>query len=293
MMKRSNPIFAASLAALLLLSCVPKTKYEQATQEADSLLMVNMQTKREFDEMLTTLNEVEDGLTQIKEAENYLVVQSTQKGEANASVRQRLQSDMELVTTILQENREKLASLTQKLSQSKNQSQQLSATIKRLTEENAAHTTTIVRLQEELSKRNIRINELSQDVEQLVSTVDTLKSGITDRQAQIEQQERELNTVWYVYGTKSELKEENIVAGGTLFKSLEVLPDNFNKEYFITSDLRMLKEIPLVAQKAEILSKHPTGSYTLQPNEEKLLTLVITDPELFWSLTHYLVVEVK
>ena len=56
--------------------------------------------------------------------------------------------------------------------------------------------------------------------------------------------------------------------------------------------MRTLKEIPLEMKKAKILTNHPEGSYSLVKNDKGLLTLVISDPQNFWSLSKYLVVNV-
>ena len=88
------------------------------------------------------------------------------------------------------------------------------------------------------------------------------------------------------------MKEQKILSGGGLFKAKEVMKGDFNKDYFTKADLRTLKEIPLEMKKAKILTNHPEGSYSLVKNDKGLLTLVISDPQNFWSLSKYLVVNV-
>lgn len=101
-----------------------------------------------------------------------------------------------------------------------------------------------------------------------------------------------MNTIFYIFGTTKELKEQKILSGGGLFKAKEVMKGDFNKDYFTKADLRTLKEIPLEMKKAKILTNHPEGSYSLVKNDKGLLTLVISDPQNFWSLSKYLVVNV-
>ena len=60
----------------------------------------------------------------------------------------------------------------------------------------------------------------------------------------------------------------------------------------VTASAVSLKEIPLEMKKAKILTNHPEGSYSLVKNDKGLLTLVISDPQNFWSLSKYLVVNV-
>ena len=58
-------------------------------------------------------------------------------------------------------------------------------------------------------------------------------------------------------------------------------------------DIRVEKEIKFYSKSAKILTMHPSGSYTLQRNAQKQYVLRITNPQIFWSTSKYLVVVVK
>ena len=103
----------------------------------------------------------------------------------------------------------------------------------------------------------------------------------------ISNQDKQLNTAWFVFGTKKELKEQHIMENG------KVLQSNFNKNYFAKIDIRIDKEIKFYSKSARILTMHPSGSYTLTPDVNKQYVLRITNPQLFWSTSKYLVVLVK
>jgi hypothetical protein len=117
--------------------------------------------------------------------------------------------------------------------------------------------------------------------------VTTLKDDKARKEETISQQDKELNTAWYVFGTKRELKEQNILKSG------EVLQGNFNKNYFTKIDIRVDKEIKLMSRDAKLLTNHPAGSYTLERDANKQYVLRITNPQQFWSTSKYLVVQVK
>ena len=175
---------------------------------------------------------------------------------------------------------------------SKYQSSQLKQTVDRLSAEIESKTAMITSLQEDLAKRDIRIKELDDAVSDLSGKVTDLSQETEEQKNTISTQDKELNTVFYVFGTTKELKEQKILSGGGLFKAKEVMKGDFNKDYFTKADLRTLKEIPLEMKKAKILTNHPEGSYSLVKNDKGLLTLVISDPQNFWSLSKYLVVNV-
>ena len=283
----------AVMVSMMFTACNSKSgDVEKLRQENDSLVQLNAQTKADFDEMLQLMNDVEDGFKQIKEAENYLVVQSSATGEVDMTTRERLKSDMQLVAQTLKDNKEKLAKLQSQLKNSKYQSSQFQKTVERLNAEIESKTAMIVSLQEELAKRDVRIQELDNAVSALAGQVNTLSEETEKQKSTISSQEKEINTVYYVFGTTKELKEQKIISGGGLFKASEVMKGDFNKNYFTKEDLRTFKQVSLESKKAKLLTAHPEGSYTFEKNDKDLLTLVITNPTEFWSLSKYLVIKV-
>ena len=68
---------------------------------------------------------------------------------------------------------------------------------------------------------------------------------------------------------------------------------NMNKDYFTQIDIRTTKEIKLYSKSADLLTTHPEGSYVLEQDDKEQLTLKITDPTRFWSVSKYLVIQVK
>ncbi len=285
------------VAALPLVSCVKSSKeYKALQQQNDSLKVAATQTQAEFDEMLGTLNEVEEGFRQIKESENYLIIQSKATGELSTSTRDKLRTDMQLIAETLKTNKEQLNKLETRLKNSQYQSAEMKKTIARLTEEINNKATMIATLQEELAKRDVKIQELGSTITDMKNVVTSLTEESYRQQDEISKQTKEINTVWYVFGTKSELKKQKIISGGGLFQSTKVMSDDFNKEYFIKSDMRKLKEIPLFAKKAKVLSNQPEGSYSFKEEKDekgqKNVTLVISNPKEFWSLSKYLVIQV-
>ena len=66
---------------------------------------------------------------------------------------------------------------------------------------------------------------------------------------------------------------------------------DFNPASFKKIDITETSIIPIEAKKIEILSTHPSGSYELEKDANKMITkLVIKDPERFWEASKYLVV---
>ena len=106
----------------------------------------------------------------------------------------------------------------------------------------------------------------------------------------IAQQSDEMSSAWYVFGTKKELKAQNIITKNGIFSKSQILQADFNRDYFVKIDIRNTKSIPLYSKKATILTSHPKGSYSIkEENGNKIIT--ISDPKEFWSISKYLVVR--
>ena len=69
--------------------------------------------------------------------------------------------------------------------------------------------------------------------------------------------------------------------------------DDFNKDYFTQIDIRDTKEIKLYSKSAKLLTTHPEGSYVLAKDAKGQYVLRITNPTEFWSVSRYLVIQVK
>ena len=164
---------------------------------------------------------------------------------------------------------------------------ELAKTIESLTAQLEEKGQQLQQLQAELDSKDIHISQLDETINNLNTNVSNLQEESTQKTEVINTQDKQLNTAWYVFGTKSELKEQNILVKG------KVLQGNFNKNYFTKIDIRQDKEIKLYSKSAELLTAHPGGSYTLTRDANGQYVLRITNPQIFWSTSKYLVIQVK
>jgi hypothetical protein len=133
---------------------------------------------------------------------------------------------------------------------------------------------------------------LTTAVSNLNKNVEELSAAKAERESTIKTQDTELNNVWYILATDKELKAANIISGGGLFRSLQVMKGEFDKSGFTKVDLRNLTTLPLNTKKAKVLSSHPADSYELAVDADKMVTLQIIDAKRFWSVSRYLVISV-
>lgn len=262
--------------------------------ENDSLLMELSQRNAELDEMMGTFNDISEGFRQINAAENRVDLQRGAVAEGSLNAKQQIASDIEFIRKQMEENKEQIAKLQGMLKNSKNSSAQLKKAIESLTQELKEKAQRIEELQTELASKNIRIQELDAAVTGLTAEKEVLSAENEAKAKTVSEQDKALNSAWFVFGTKKELKDQKILTNTGLFKKGEVLQDNgANKDYFTQVDIRTTKEIKLYSKDAEVLTTHPATSFTLAKDDKGLLTLKITNPKEFWSVSRYLVIQVK
>lgn len=278
-------LMMACLAAFVLTGCNDgKNNAANSAAQADSLNSIIAQKDSELNDMLGTLNEIEDGLNQINEAENRVVLLKNGEG---ASKRQKLKEDVQFIATRMKQNKELLAKLQKQLANSSIQGDQLKKTIENLQKQLAEKEKQLQALREELDSKDIHIAALDETINNLNTKTSNLTKESSKKTEVINAQDKQLNTAWYVFGTKKELKNQHIMEDG------KVMTGNFNKGYFTKVDIRELSEIKLYSKSAKLLTTHPSSSYTLVRDANKQYTLRITNSQIFWSTSKYLVVLVK
>ena len=255
----------------------------QASQN-DSLQKVIEQKDNEINDMMGILNEVEEGFRLINEAENRVSVAKNGEG---ASRQQQIRENMQFIQQRMAENRELIAKLRNQVKNGSIKSEQLQKTIENMAKQLEEKDHQIKDLYAQLEAKDIHIEELQNTTNTLNKNVDILQDDNAKKANTINTQDKQLNTAWFAYGTKKELKEQNILVDG------KVLQENFNKNYFTKVDIRTLKALKLYSKSAKLLTMHPSSSYKLERDAQDQYVLHITNPQLFWSTSKYLVVQVK
>ena len=278
--------FILAMCAIAMASCNENAKKAeaQARAERDSLNQVIAQKDDEINDMMTTLIDIEDGFREITEAQNRVTLAKSGEG---TNTKQRITENFQFIQSMMQQNKDLINKLKQQVRESSIKGDKLKKVIASLTEQMETKDKQIAELVEQLEMKDIHIGELKYEIGSLKDDQRSLQDENEAQSKTINAQDKQLNTAWFAYGTKDELKKQRILDGG------KVLQSNFNKEYFTKIDIRVDKEIKLYSKSAKLLTTHPADSYTLQPDANKQYVLRITDPQTFWSTSKYLVVQVK
>ena len=292
-MRKIVSIFAVGLLFLTACDGGKLKQVESENVQLDDSLRVALSNQ---DSLLVLLNDITDGMNQIKDLEKILGSTNDLTAESQ-SRKDQIRNDMYSIQQALQERRERLAELEKKLADTGGESSTLKRTVSNLKAQIAEQQTEIATLTNQLASANIRIEELNAQVSDLNSDVDSLNTGLTAEREQKEAAQEaataatnELNTVYYAIGTGKELKEKKILESGFLRKT-KVMKGDFDMSYFTAGDRRTLTVIPTHSNKAKVLTSQPKDSYTIMDqNGQKVIK--ITDPAKFWQLSNFLVIEV-
>lgn len=284
-------ILLALSAAVILGSCNKKSEEEAAQEEAlqDATKQELATAVADRDRLLGLVNEISSGMDQIKRLENILTVTNGMKGET-ASQRAQIQADIAAIQQTLQQRREQLAELESKLNKSNINNANLKKTIETLRAQIDSQAAEIETLRTNLADANAKIGTLNTAVDSLNTAVTTVTGERDAAQQESVELTNELNTCYYVIASNKELKAHKIIESGFLRKT-KIMKGDFDQTFFTTGDKRTLSEIPLHSKKAQVLTNQPASSYRIvDQNGQKVLQ--ITNPDLFWSLSNYLVVKI-
>lgn len=280
-------IICLALCATMLASCEFYTKREkELTAQNESLVAELTEKNMALEQAIQSIANIQEGFRVINEAEGRVNIQS-QVGEGITDA-ERMKEDILFIQEKMEANRKQIERLEKKLKASGIEASSLRKVIANLQKELDAKVASIAALQAELAEKNIRISELDKAVATLTGDVNTLQQLSDAQQEMIEKQEMQLNAAWYVYGTAKELKAQNILKSGDVMSSTD-----FNKNYFTEIDIRVDRVFPLYAKHAKLMTVHPEGSYEFVKDADKQLTLKVLDLDAFWSVSRYMVIQVR
>ncbi|MCH5306666.1 MAG: hypothetical protein J1E37_01195 [Prevotella sp.] len=274
-----------SFMAICLFSCGGQSK-EQAAH-VDSLETSLDQRNEDYQQLDEFLTIIAASLDSISMQENSLYNYSAESPVPNQTkIRQQLANLKET----LKSQRERISELEKQLdvnSSSARKMQSIINTLKAQLEEKEAQ---IAALQEEIGNRDITIEELRGYMAQLTQQNVEQRDTIEIQNRTIQMQDEQLNEAYVITGTKSALKEAGLLDGGFL-KKTKININSINRNMARTIDIRKTQDININAKSIKVLTQMPENSYSIEKTANKTSILHITDPQRFWSVSKYLVIQ--
>ena len=288
MFRLIKPTFLAFAILTLAISCGPdyKAEVDRMMHERDSLLSLFDSKDSTINGYMTDIMNIQMSLDSLTMQEEMIRRSNPDDKETSPDVKARIQNSIQSIKDLIEENKKKLAALQGRIKKSNVKITELESLIKGLHVQIAERDSSVNMLNE-------RVTALNGTITNMQGTMDTMKMDIVAKSQEITEKTTKLHTAYYTIGTYKQLRDKKIIAkqGGFLGlgKSKSMVPD-FNKEAFTQIDYTSINSISLDTKNAKLVSTHPSGSYTIQRENDKVKSIQITDPENFWKASKYLVV---
>ena len=250
-MKKTLTFVSVALVALILSSCVESSKkYQALLAEKESLVVENQKMENDYNATMGILNEVENNLQAIRDAEGILMVK--QEG----SERDQLVSELLQLKEVMAVNHARLDSLNDVLAKSNKNNANLRAQVKKLQAQLAEKEEMIAGLQAQIVEKDGQIADLNTQVANLNTDLTKANDEIENLNNEKIATANEMNTVYYLGASKKDLK-----AKGIMTNAKNVLKQNVATEEFTKADMRDLTSIVFNAKKVVVMSSHPVDSH--------------------------------
>lgn len=279
-------IIIAAAIGMAACNSAPTVPADEVERQRDSLQTIIDNQSEELNDFMASFSQIQEGLQQMSEAEGRVTVANSDPELTNS--KETIRENMEFLSSTMQQQRDMIAKLREKLQTSSLNVDKMKQALDNLQSQLDTQTARVQELQAQLAERDETIALQGATIAQQDEAITRQSEEIEKKAATVAAQDKALNEAWYVFGTKSELKAQKIIDSGELLKS-----DRFNKDYFTKVDIRNTRDIKLYSKNAKLLTSHPDGSYILKADANGEYALKITDPQKFWSLSRYLVIQVK
>ncbi|MGI6320934.1 MAG: coiled-coil domain-containing protein [Bacteroidales bacterium] len=241
-------------------------------------------------DMFKSFNDIEQNLAEIRAKEMIIKRESSVEiSDDNSDVRDRISEEIQMINGLIEKNKTTIKRLQEQMKTSNIKISELEKTIDKLTKKIEEKDVEIETLKLQLEEMNIKVDELNINIEELTADV-------AQKTETIQEQTEKMNQAFYVFGSRSELLEKEIITrqGGVIgIGKYSKVSRNITADYFTQIDVRKTTEISLMCKQAKLLSSHPDNTWEFVESKNTVEKIVIKDYEKFWSLTKYLVIEIK
>lgn len=276
------------ISAALLLSACNQQELADSNRQRDSLGAIVNEREASLNEFISAFNDVERNLDSVAMKQNIIAKNTEKGGELKSSQKERINNEIAAINMLMDDNRKMIAELDRKLKGSSRKNKQLERMITTLNDQ-------LSQKDMELTALNEQLGALNAQVAQLETSVDTL-TIINSKQSQtIAEETMALHTAYYIVEKAKALEEAKVIdlRGGLLgIGKTSKLAADIDQSKFTRIDYTQTTSIP-VNSEMKIVTSHNSNSYILDkenPDKKKVRNLTITNPELFWSSSKYLVI---
>lgn len=295
---RAKGVLITAIISLLLLLALGVLGYSLYNREHNNQIALMENQKNSFMEQLTardsmindwlsTFDQIEKNLSLIKEKEKILTVKSSNT-EVSKNRKDQIMEDIKYINTLIDENKKKIANLSAQLKKS-------GTTIKGMQERIDTLEATMKQYENDIAELRTTIGTKDLEIGQLNTTMVALNDTLTRKNEKINVQISKLHQGFLASGTFKDLKAKGLLTKEGGFLGLgrrENMVGDFPDSLFTEVDVTQTRSIPVNSKSAKLITEHPTNSYELiREGDNKIASIEIKDPQEFWKISKYAVVE--
>lgn len=220
------------------------------------------------------------------------------KSKLTKSEKELILAKMDTINQLMNENRNRVTTLQGGLSEN-NQDEGFKFILQSMEDKNENEDLHLTDMKKDLAQVSKDFSDLFEEYiykevenNEMKEQLSSAEKELQDAQAKLDLAKEKLQSGWYVIGTKEDLEAKGLIFHKGFFDN-KAINEDFDKSQFKKVDIYDLKEVLLDARKAEIVTTHPSESYEKVGIKKKVNKLVIKNPELFWSVSKFLIIEIE
>ena len=267
-------------------------------EELENLRQENQQLSQTLEEKNAAIKNLQQQNKQV----NQIIQQMVENQEADSTtiaqvsgnqIKQRLNRLNEMVQT----SGKKADALRYELRGARSQARNYKEQVSELEKEIKSHEDSIRQINQDLMDKMDQIKQMTATVEEKDTTIAKLTRENEDYLKQLHKKNHMLNTGYVAVGDEKDLEEDGVIVkkGGFLgfLGQTAVLHPDFDMADFREFDKINERDIKIDApkRKVEVVTPQPKSAYTLEQQGEEQTMLKITDADMFWRATKYLVIS--
>ncbi len=279
-------LYMATAVAITLSACGNNSEVQQ--QKVESLQEVLQQRETDYTRLNEFVTVVSDCLDSIHAQEEGIFRYDK---ESPTPDRRRLRQALHELQETLKHQRSRIAKLKNDLASGEGETGRLQTIIAAFEQQLEQKNSQIAELITQLEQSNMSVEQLTRRVGKLSQHASEQATQIAQQEEVLQAQDKAINEGFVRMGTKKELKDDGLLTGGFL-KKTRIDYSNVKLEHFQKIDIREVTRITIPSKSPKILTNVPAGTYTLERDGQNTL-LLISDPQRFWSVSNFLIIQTR
>lgn len=205
-----------------------------------------------------------------------------EKGDLSGNALERINADIQQINLLLDSNRAAIRRLNRALRKEKQVQANMQVLIDNMNDRLLEKEEELTAAREALEEYDVEVLYLHATTGQLNATLEAAK-----------QKNARYEKGWYALGSEKILVENNVITreGGFLgMGKTTKINQVLNKKKFREVMIYKTTEIPVQSVSARLITPHDPESYEWVKERGQIMSLVIKNPERFWSISRYLVI---